>query len=139
MSLRRWDPLRDLLTLQERMNRLFEESLSRLEDPLVPAGRFSPVADVLETFEAFLLEVELPGVAEEDVEVIADSEQLTLRGVRRAAAGLRPDSFQRVERSTGPFGRAFAFPCAVDPDRVRAQFVDGLLRIEVPKLRQSEA
>ncbi len=134
---RKWDPVRDLLTLQERMNRLFEESLARgkgLDAPFV-SGSWCPLADVYETVDAFVITVELPGLAEDDIDVQAEADQLTLRGERRMAGQARPESFHRMERSYGFFSRTFTFDEEVDPSRLRAQFRDGLLQIEVPKAR----
>jgi HSP20 family protein len=137
---RSFDPLRDILGLQERMNRLFEESLLRGRE-LKPAGAAAawiPAADVYETADAFVILAELPGVHEDDVEVAVDGDELRLRGERRLP-GPRPESFERLERSYGPFARTFRFAQDVDPDRVTAQFEDGLLRLEVRKSRGGAA
>jgi len=137
MTIRKWDPLTDLLTLQERMNRLFEESLSRGR-PLAAAlgsGSWSPLADVYETADSFIVTVELPGLDQEDIEVHVDADQLTLRGERHVPGKARPESYYRMERSYGYFSRSFSFPEAVDPAQVSAQFQDGLLRLELPKLK----
>lgn len=137
MTIRRWDPLLDLLTLQERMNRLFDESLTRTRghEAAFESGSWTPLADVYETPEAFVLQVELPGVDEEDVEVHVETDKVTLRGERRPFGSGRPESYQRMERSYGAFSRTFMLPGEVDPARAAAQFKDGLLRLEVPKLR----
>jgi HSP20 family protein len=141
MAIRRWDPLSDLLTLQERMNRLFEESLSRsrLPDEALSSGTWIPLADVYETPEGFVLQVELPGLGPDDVEVHVDAEGLVLRGERRMTSQARPEAFHRMERSYGAFSRSFRFTAEVDPARVTAHFHDGLLRLEVPKTRSREA
>ena len=135
MPIRRWDPLQDLLTLQERMNRLFEESLARgrPEGATLPSGGWSPLADVYDMADRFVVLVELPGLLEDDVQVQVDGDTLTLRGERRMR-GSRPDCFYRMERSFGPFSRVFQFPEEIDPEGTVAQFRDGLLRIEVPKV-----
>jgi HSP20 family protein len=127
--------LRDLLGLQERMNRLFEESLARErpDEPGVAAAAWSPAVDVYETESSYVVEVEVPGLLREDVEVRADVRELTVRGERRARAPERPEAFQRMERSYGAFQRAFRFERQVVPERVAADLRDGLLRIELPK------
>jgi HSP20 family protein len=137
LGIRRWDPLRDLLTLQERMNRLFDENLlrSRGPEPLLDSGRFVPLADVYETADAFVFQIELPGVLEDDVEIHAEVDQLTVRGERRPHETARPDCFHQMERSYGHFSRTFALPGEVDPSRAQAQFRDGLLKLEIQKLR----
>lgn len=136
MVIRRWDPLQDLLHLQERMNRLFEESLSRgvTGQPALESG-WTPLADVFETHESFVVQVELPGVAEDDIEVQVDGDRLTLKGERRMSGPTRPERFHRMERSYGPFSRSFQLTEDVDPARVTGQFRDGLLRLELPKAR----
>ena len=137
MPIRRWDPLRDLLTLQERMNRLFEHSMlrSRLADPSLASGTWSPLADVYETAEGFVVQLEVPGIAEDDIEVHVDGDTVVVRGQRQPMSRSRPDSFHRMERSYGYFSRSFRLPEHVEPDRVRAEFQDGILRLEVPKAR----
>ena len=136
MPLRR-DPLQELLDLQERMNRLFEETLARerIEDPALLHGTWMPLADVLETPEAYLVELELPGLSRDDVVVQAQGDELVVRGERRPDAGARPEAFHRLERRSGPFARGFRFSEEVDPDRITAAFEDGLLQLTVPKAR----
>src|SRR5687767_5486827 len=124
MTIRGWDPLRDLLNLQERMNRLFEDSLASVRHPAATLGSpgWTPLADVYETAEAFVVQVDLPGLREDDLEVHVDGDQLVLRGERRPLEKARPESFHRMERSYGPFSRTFQLTAEVDPDRVTAQF-----------------
>jgi HSP20 family protein len=137
VSQRRQDPLRDLLSLQEKMNRLFEESLSRSATPpaFLDGSAWSPLADVYETSEAYVVQAELPGVGEDEVELLIEADGLLLKGHRRPAGSGRPDCFHRMERSYGPFNRRFDFPEDVEPARAVVQFRDGLLRVEVPKVR----
>jgi len=121
------------------MNRLFEGSLSRgrLEDGSLDSAGWVPLADVYETSDTFVVLVELPGLNQDDIEVTIDGDQLTLRGERRLSDPTRPESFHRIERSYGAFARTFHFTGEVDPSRVTAQFRDGLLRLELIKLRPS--
>ena len=135
MTIRRWDPLRDLLDLQEKMNRLFEDSLSGTRtDPSLPPSAWTPPADVYETAEGFVVLMDLPGLLPDDVEIHVDGDRLVVRGERRPSDTTRPESFHRVERSYGVFTRAFQLTSEVDPDRVSAHFRDGLLRLELPRL-----
>jgi HSP20 family protein len=130
------DPLRELLDLQERMNRLFDETLTRerLEEPSLLHGTWAPLADVVETPEAYVVELELPGLGRDDVLIQAQGDELVVRGERRPAATGGP-VFHRLERRYGKFARGFRFAEEVDPDRIKADFKDGLLRLEVPKVR----
>jgi HSP20 family protein len=135
VTVRRFDPLRDLLVLQERMNRLFEDSLTRTRaDPpaaLRPAT-WIPAADAYETADMVVVELELAGVTDDDVDLAVDGSVLTVRGRRRPAQA-RPDSYHRMERSYGAFARTIDLACAVDPERVHGTLKDGVLRVEVRK------
>jgi HSP20 family protein len=134
-----FDPLRDLLLLQERMNRLFEESLAKeaRREPRLHGGAWTPAADVWETADTFVALVELPGVAPDDVVVEIDGRELRLRGERREG-GPRPQRFERMERMSGAFSRVVRVGEDLDPDRVSAVFRDGLLRLEVAKLARPQ-
>ena len=140
MTNRRSDPLADLLNLQEKMNRLFQESLSAEgldASSLGPA--WTPLADAHETPEAYVVELEVPGLQREDLDVQVDGPRLVVKGERRAAAAGRPERFYRMERSYGPFSRSFTFAGPVDAERVSAHLKDGLLRLELPKARARAA
>jgi len=127
------DPLKELLDLQERMNRLFDETLSRerLDETTLAPG-WAPLADVYETPDAYVLEVELPGLAREEVTIEVRGAQLAVRG-ERDPVGARSAAFHRLERRYGPFARSFRFADPIDAERVTAELEEGLLRIEAPK------
>jgi HSP20 family protein len=129
------DPLKELLDLQERMNRLFDETLGRerLQEPTSLHGTWMPVADVFETPEMYVVELELPGLSRDEIEIQAQGDELVVRGERRPNRSSRPDAFYRLERRQGPFARGFRFAEKVVPDQVGAEFADGLLRLSVPK------
>ena len=132
----RRDPLQELLNLQERINRLFEESLGRgrPEDAAFGSGTWAPMADVFETSTSYYVLLELPGLDHSDIEVIAEAHGLTVRGERRLAASTKPESFYRMERSYGAFSRVFRFEDAIEPDQVDAQMQNGLMKLAVPKV-----
>ena len=137
MTLRKWDPFGDLLDLQERLNQLLEDRLApeRLEPTLPASGGWTPLADAYETADAFVIQLELPGIGEDDVEVLLEENRLIVRGERQCLRGERPDHFYRMERSQGPFQRILHLPEGVDASQMRAHYEDGLLRVDVPKLR----
>ena len=134
MPLRRLDPLQDLLSLQERMNRLFEESLKTRLDLDAGGQGWQPLADVYEMPGSFVVLIELPGVEQEDVEIHVDGDVVVVRGQRKLGAA-RPERYHRMERSYGSFSRSFSLAALVDAEAVSAQFKDGLLRLELPKLQ----
>jgi HSP20 family protein len=138
MALRKWDPLGDLLDLQERLNQILEDRLApeRLEPTLPASGGWIPLADAYETADAFVVQLELPGIGQDEVEVLLEGNRLIVRGERQCLRGERPDHFYRMERSQGPFLRVLHLPEPVDGDQLKARYEDGLLRVDVPKLRQ---
>ena len=118
----RWDPLRDLLALQERIERLGDTGT---------AG-WTPPVDLYETGDRFVLIAELPGLARKDIDIQFHDGTLTLQG-RRQEAPVPCEQYHRVERGHGSFVRRFGLPTAVDPEGITADFRDGILRIVVPK------
>ena len=132
---RRPDPLKELLDLQERMNRLFEETLGGDLDELASATPgWVPAADVYDKGEAYVLELELPGLSRPDLNIQLKGRELVVRGERHPLGG-RSATFHRLERRYGPFSRIFRFDVDIDGDAVKAEITDGLLRLEVPKVK----
>ncbi|MEW5765649.1 MAG: Hsp20/alpha crystallin family protein [Acidobacteriota bacterium] len=128
------DPLRELLNLQRRVNRLFEEIIQpeRSSSPLQDFT-WIPPADVYEDAARYVVEVEIPGVPIEDIEVTAEGRLLRVAGERRASQGEDQECVQRMERYFGPFLREFSFPDEIDAGAVEAALKDGLLTIVLPR------
>jgi len=141
MALIRWDPFRDLLTLQDRMDRLFEESLSRnrVFEQSLTSGLWSPAVDIYETEKEIILKAELPGLKKEDVSIEVTGNSLTLSGERSFEKDVREENYHRIERSYGSFSRTFSLSSTVDQDNVAAKFIDGILEIHIPKAEKSTA
>jgi HSP20 family protein len=135
MSLIRWSPARDLQTLQEGINRVFSDAFgqSGLFDNDVAMSAFRPPVDIIDTAEAILIQVELPGVKKENVSIEMKENILTLRGERIEEKKYQQGSYYRSERIFGKFERAFSMPARINPDTIRANFNDGVLEIVVPK------
>jgi HSP20 family protein len=136
-TLNRYDPMRNVASLHDEMERLFRQSLGE-RGSASPAGAFSPALDVEEDTDGFTLHVELPGVAAEDVEVSLEENVLTISGERRFYDAKEADGFRRIERHFGRFHRAVRLPDRVDAERVEAGYRDGMLRIRVPKAEEAK-
>jgi HSP20 family protein len=139
MALIRWDPFHDLLTLQDRMDRLFQDSMTRdrgYEQSLAP-GFWSPPVDIYETDEAVILKAELAGLNKNDVTIEIKDSNLVLRGERKFEKDIKEENYHRIERSYGFFSRTFALPQIVDSSKVTATFKDGLLEIMIPKVKDA--
>lgn len=139
MPLAHWDPVRELLSLQDRMNRLIDQTLSRshAEGELSTTGAWSPAVDLYESETSLILKAELPEVDQSDIHLSVDDDRITLRGERRLKEQVSEKQFLRMERSYGPFHRTFDLPANVDPDLVKAEFKKGVLTVTLPK-RESE-
>jgi HSP20 family protein len=141
MPIVRWEPFRNLLSLQERMNRLFEESasgLSRGQEEDWSMGAWAPAVDIYEHGTDVVLKAELPGVEPKDVDIRIENNVLTLRGERKVDTEVKKESYHRVERSYGTFSRAFTLPSTVDTANVKAEYKDGVLRITLPKREEAK-
>jgi HSP20 family protein len=132
MTISRFDPFRELTTLQDRMNRLFGDVYLRDED-IAQRGNWVPPVDIFETADRDLvIKVELPDVNRQDVEVTVENNTLTLRGEKKLPADVKEDQFRRVERRYGTFTRSFTLPNTVDAGKVGAEFKNGVLTVKLP-------
>ena len=135
MTIVKWDPFRNVAALQDRINRIFDESFSRTADvdDDISMSAWKPSVDIYETDEAIFLKAELPGIKKEDVSVEIKDNVLTLRGERVEDKEIKEGSYFRKERCFGTFSRAFNLQHRVQPDKIKAKFKDGILEIEIPK------
>src|ERR671933_26830 len=122
MSITRYDPFRDLRSLQDEVNRLFSTNLSRnFGDEGIARGAWAPAVDIYENKDQIVLEAELPGMRREDFELTIENNVLTLRGERHFEKKEDADNYHRVERSYGSFTRSFTLPQTVSPENVTAE------------------
>jgi HSP20 family protein len=138
MTIVRWEPLRELNSLQSEMNRLFN---TVFESPSAGAPgsvmrRWMPAMDLVESGDHFVLRADLPGMGEEDVNIEFEDGTLTISGERKAEHEANEEGFHRVERSFGAFSRSLTLPQGTDADAVTASFDRGVLEIRVPKPEQ---
>ena len=137
MTIVRWEPMRELTSLQSEMNRLFN---TVFDTPEASGGlrRWVPAMDLVETQEAFVLRADLPGVSEEDVKIEVEDTVLTVSGERKAEHESRDEGFYRMERAFGTFSRSLTLPKGVNADGVVASFDRGVLEIRIPKPEQTK-
>ena len=137
MAIVRWEPLRELTTLQNEMNRLFS---SAFDTPSGGTGsalrRWMPAMDLVEAEGHFLLTADLPGMTEGDVNIEVDDRVLTVSGERKANYEAAKDGYHRVERAFGSFSRSLTLPKGVNAEAVEANFENGVLEIRIPKPEQ---
>lgn len=140
MAVIRWnDPFRELAALQDRMNRMFEGTLTRTrsEEELF-TGTWAPPVDIYETKDKITLKAELPGFDEKQINLRFEDGVLTLEGERKFEKESGDENYHRVERSYGKFVRSFAIPAGVEGDRIAASFSNGVLTVDLPKREETK-
>ncbi len=140
MALIRWEPARELHTVQNEMNRLFntffDSSTPSTRSGRSGARRWIPAMDVAETEEHFVLRTDLPGLSESDVKIEVEDNVLTISGERKSEHEQNGKGYHRVERSFGAFSRSLTLPEGVDADAIQANFDSGVLEVQIPKPEQ---
>jgi HSP20 family protein len=133
-----WDVIRELATMQDRMNRIWGSMYDRGTDDVTSRGSWLPRVDIYETAShEIVLKAEAPGLRREDIDLTVENNTLTIRGERKKDEGISEDRYHRVERAFGPFSRSFTLPSTVDPGRVRAEYRDGVLTVTLPVREES--
>jgi HSP20 family protein len=140
MAIVRYDPFRDLRTLQEEVNRLFSTNMTRaFDDEGIGRGAWAPSVDIYENKDQIVLEAELPGMKQEDFDLSIENNVLTLRGERKFEKTDETDNYHRVERSYGAFTRSFTLPQTVSAEGANAEYNNGVLRVTLPKREETKA
>ncbi len=137
MAITRWDPFRELSTIQDRMNRLFQESYAG-QDQELSTSAFAPPVDVYEDEHNIILKVEVPGIDEKDIDIRLENHTLVVRGERKFEKEEKEENYHRVERRYGTFVRSFSLPNTVDAENVRADYDKGVLKISLAKKAEAK-
>jgi HSP20 family protein len=137
MAITRWDPFRDLMSIQNEMNRLFGRTYGG-DVGESTRGAWTPALDVFETQEKFVITMELPGVSPDDVDISVEDSTLMVRGERKFYSEQQEESFLRIERRFGEFTRSLTLPSTADAESIQASFDQGVLRVEVPKREEAK-
>ncbi len=137
--LTRFEPFRELSTLQDRMNRLFRASFDDAgRDESLTTSSFAPAVDVYEDEHKVTLKIEVPGIDEKDIDVRVENNTLTVHGERKIEKEEKEENYRRVERQYGAFTRTFTLPTTVDTDNVAATYDKGVLKINLPKKAEAK-
>lgn len=136
-----WDPIRDLVSLQDHMNRLFREATERRaqgeegSDQEIERADWIPLADVYQTESEYVVAIDLPGIDRAALEINLDEDKLSIRGERV----IENEAQHRKERPRGRFLRKFSVPPTVDQAAIAAEYKDGVLRVRLPKLKEQKS
>jgi HSP20 family protein len=134
----RWEPFREFSTLQDRLNRLFQQSVSEGRDESLTTSSFAPAVDVYEDDHQVTLKIEVPGIDEKDIDVRLENNTLTVHGERKLEKEEKEENYRRVERQYGSFTRSFTLPTTVDAEGVSAQYDKGVLKIRLNKKAEAK-
>ncbi len=134
----RWEPFREFSTLQDRLNRLFQQSVSQGRDESLTTSSFAPAVDVYEDDHQVTLKIEVPGIDEKDIDVRLENNTLTVHGERKLEKEEKEENYRRVERQYGSFTRSFTLPNTVDAEGVSAEYDKGVLKIKLAKKAEAK-
>ena len=140
MELMRWNPRRELFGLHNSINRMFDNFISPTvrSDEVLSVWGWNPVVDIYENEENIVITAELPGVDKKDMTVDVKGRVLTLKGERSTDNEVKEDNYYRQERCYGKFERCFTLPVEIDPEKIKADYKDGVLKIDIPKAEESK-
>jgi HSP20 family protein len=133
----RWDPLRDMTSIRDDMDRLFDSMIGRY--PTERTTIWAPALDVEETKEAVIVRTELPGTKKEDIKISVSGDELCISGERRHEAEDKGKTFHRIERAYGKFQRSLVLPADVQGDKAKAAYKDGVLELTLPKSEKAKS
>ena len=136
--LTRWDPFREFNTLQDRMNRLFQQSYGDGREEALTTSTFAPAVDVYEDEHNITLKIEVPGIEEKDIDVRIENNTLTVHGERKFEKEEKEENYRRVERQYGSFTRSFTLPNTVNAESVTANYDKGVLKIKLAKKAEAK-
>ena len=135
----RWDPFRELVTLQNRMNRLFHDSFApEGQEEALTTTTFAPPVDVYEDEHNITLKIEVPGIDEKDIDVRIENNTLSVHGERKFEKEEKEENYRRVERQYGSFTRTFTLPTSVDPEKIQADYDKGVLKVKLAKKAEAK-
>jgi len=136
MTITRWDPFREVVALQNRVNSLFRDLNDG--DDTGSAASFVPAVDIYEDAQKVVLKLEVPGIDQKDLDVRVENHTLTVKGERKFEAEEKEQNFHRIERRYGSFFRAFTLPSSVDTESVAASYNAGVLKLELAKKPEAQ-
>jgi HSP20 family protein len=135
--LNRWEPARGLTTLQDQVNRLFNDSFRR-SDAEAGLSAWTPSVDVYETEHELVVKADLPEVDPKDLDIRVENNILTISGERKFEKKVNEENYLRVERSYGSFARSFTLANTVNPEAIKADYQNGVLTLSIPKREEAK-
>lgn len=132
----KWEPFRDFMAMQNRMTRLFDETLTRIFKEEVPRSVWSPPVDIVERENELILKVDLPEINEREIDIKVEENTLVIHGERTFIKEVPGENYIQIERPYGNFRRTFTLPKMIEKEAIKASYKDGVLRIVLPKKKE---
>jgi HSP20 family protein len=136
-TIARWEPFRGVASLQDQINRLFNESFERTSDDS-SLSAWAPAVDIYETEHELVVKADLPDVDPKDLDIRVENNILTIRGERKFEKKVNEENYLRVERSYGSFARSFTLANTVNSEAIKADYQNGVLTLTVPKREEAK-
>ena len=136
-TITRWEPFRGVTTLQDQMNRLFNDTFDRIGEQS-NLSAWAPAVDIYETEQELVVKADLPDVDPKDLDIRVENNLLTIRGERKFEKKVNEENYLRVERSYGSFARSFTLASTVNADAIKADYQSGVLSLSIPKREEAK-
>jgi HSP20 family protein len=133
MTVVKWEPFRDLMAMQDRMTRLFDDTLSRIWKTELARGAWSPPVDIVERANEIVLKADIPEMDQSEIDIKVEEGTLTIQGERKFLKEVSEENYLQIERPYGTFRRSFTIPRVIDQEMIKASYKDGVLTIVLPK------
>jgi len=137
-NLTRWDPFREMMSFRSAIDRLFDESIFGRQSDFEGQLGWSPLLDVAETVDEFLVKASLPGIEPDDLEITYNNNVLTIKGETQSEHEVEEQRYHLRERRSGSFSRSISLPSTVDADHIQASYTAGVLTLHLPKLEEAK-
>jgi HSP20 family protein len=133
MAIVRFDPFREMASLQDRVNRMFADVYGRRDDDVMTRGEWMPPVDIYQTDgHELVLKAELPDLNRDDISIKVENNTLTISGQKKMDAAVQENQYHRIERTSGAFSRSFTLPAMVDTNAIGADYKNGVLTVRLP-------
>ena len=133
MSITRFDPFREMASLQDRVNRMFADAYARRDDDVMNRSEWAPPVDIYQTdSHELVMKAELPDLDREDIQLRVENNTLTISGQKKMDSDVKEHQYHRIERTFGQFSRSFTLPPTVDTNAIGAEYKNGVLTVRLP-------
>lgn len=139
MTLMRWKPFGDLVSMHDKINRLFKDAFNDFDQGSDPLTSWYPATDIFETKDDYVFKLEVPGLSKDDVNIELNDNTLTIKGEKKEEKEIKKENYHRIESSSGKFSRSFTLPRNIDTKKVNAHMENGILELRVAKAEDKKA